>query len=78
MRKEAVHTLILNVPMFKGMSFSNAQDARYMRFSALEDGAACHYNLRVRLARAPARTRIHARTLTRTRRSRTRRSRRTC
>jgi len=47
MRKEAVHSLILNVSLFKGMSFAIAQDPRYIRFSALEDGKTTHYNLRV-------------------------------
>jgi hypothetical protein len=48
MRKEAGHSLILNVALFKGMSFSTAQDPRYIRFSAIEDGTTTHYNLRVR------------------------------
>jgi hypothetical protein len=47
MRKEAVHTLILNVPLFKGMLITIAQDPRYLRFSTIEDGSAVHYNLRV-------------------------------
>jgi Ran-binding protein 3 len=50
MRKEAVHTLILNVPLFKGMRFTLAQDPRYVRFSTLENGSTNHYNLRVRTA----------------------------
>jgi Ran-binding protein 3 len=47
MRKEAVHSLILNVSLFQGMNFSTAQDPRYIRFSAIEDGTTTHYNLRV-------------------------------
>jgi hypothetical protein len=47
MRKEAVHTLILNVPLFRGMLITIAQDPRYLRFSTIEDGSAVHYNLRV-------------------------------
>jgi Ran-binding protein 3 len=47
MRKEAVHSLILNVGLFKGMCFSTAQDPRYIRFSAIEEGKTTHYNLRV-------------------------------
>jgi Ran-binding protein 3 len=47
MRKEAVHALILNVALFSGMSFATAQDPRYIRFSAIEDSATTHYNLRV-------------------------------
>ncbi len=47
MRKEAVHTLLLNAILFKGMKCSLAQDPRYLRFSVFENGAATHYNLRV-------------------------------
>ncbi|TFK48503.1 hypothetical protein OE88DRAFT_1664351 [Heliocybe sulcata] len=47
MRKEAVFTVILNITLFKGMSCFLAQDPRYLRFSAIEDGKATHYNLRV-------------------------------
>lgn len=48
MRKEAVYAVILNVTLFKGMSYALAQDPRYIRFSAIEEGKATHYNLRVR------------------------------
>lgn len=48
MRRDAVSTLLLNVALFKGMSCTLAQDPRYLRFSAIEDGKATHYNLRVR------------------------------
>lgn len=49
MRKEAVYTLLLNVPLFKGMRVTLAQDPRYLRFSCIESGATSHYNLRVRM-----------------------------
>lgn len=48
MRKDAVYTLLLNVTLFKGMKVELAQDPRYVRFSAIEDGSTVHYNLRVR------------------------------
>lgn len=48
MRKEAVLSLLLNITLFKGMHIALAQDPRYLRFSAIEDGQATHYNLRVR------------------------------
>lgn len=48
MRKEAVYTLLLNVPLFKGMRCTFAQDPRYVRFSCIERGKTIHYNLRVR------------------------------
>lgn len=48
MRKEAVYTVLLNAPLFKGMRCSLAQDPRYLRFSVFENGATTHYNLRVR------------------------------
>ncbi|KAF8621795.1 hypothetical protein AX15_007474 [Amanita polypyramis BW_CC] len=47
MRKEAVFTVLLNVTLFHGMRCSLAQDPRYLRFSAIEDGSTVHYNLRV-------------------------------
>lgn len=47
MRKEAVFTLLLNVTLFHGMRCSLAQDPRYLRFSAIENGSTVHYNLRV-------------------------------
>lgn len=47
MRKEAVHTLLLNAVLFKGMKCNLALDPRYIRFSVFENGAATHYNLRV-------------------------------
>ena len=49
MRKEAVYTVLLNAPRFKGMRFTLAQDPRYLRFSVLENGVTTHYNFRVRL-----------------------------
>lgn len=51
MRKEAVFTVILNITLFKGMSCFLAQDPRYLRFSAIEDGKTTHYNLRVQNAK---------------------------
>lgn len=47
MRKEAIHSLILNVPLFKGMKFEIAQDPRYVRFAVPVDGKFEQYNLRV-------------------------------
>jgi len=47
MRKDAVHTLLLNQPLFPGMKCTLAQDPRYLRFSVIEDGKTAHYNLRV-------------------------------
>lgn len=47
MRKEAVLSLLLNAPLFKGMRCTLAQDPRYLRFSCFEDGSITHYNLRV-------------------------------
>ncbi|KAL0574310.1 hypothetical protein V5O48_007648 [Marasmius crinis-equi] len=47
MRKEAVHTVLLNVSLFQGMRCTLAQDPRYLRFSAIETGATTHYNLRL-------------------------------
>lgn len=52
MRKEAVYTLLLNVPLFKGMKAFTAQDPRYIRFSAFEkdengNDRTVHFNLRV-------------------------------
>ena len=49
MRKEAVHSVLLNATLFKGMRCTLAQDPRYLRFSVLEAGTTSHYNLRVRL-----------------------------
>ena len=47
MRKDAVYTLLLNVTLFPGMRCTLAQDPRYMRFSAIENGVATTYNLKV-------------------------------
>lgn len=47
MRKEAVYTVLLNAPLFKGMRCNLAQDPRYLRFSVLENGGFTHYNFRV-------------------------------
>ncbi|KAG8221062.1 hypothetical protein J3R82DRAFT_2575 [Butyriboletus roseoflavus] len=47
MRKEAVYTLLLNVPLFQGMKCFLAQDPRYLRFSVIEHNKTVHYNLRV-------------------------------
>ena len=50
MRKDAVYTVILNAPLFRGMSCTIAQDPRYIRFSLIESGTMTHYNIRVRLS----------------------------
>ena len=47
MRKDAVYTLLLNVTLFPGMRCTLAQDPRYMRFSAIENGVTTTYNLKV-------------------------------
>jgi Ran-binding protein 3 len=47
MRKDAVHTLLLNITLFPGMRFTLAQDPRYLRFTAIENGVATTYNLKV-------------------------------
>ncbi|KAL5536973.1 hypothetical protein ACEPAF_796 [Sanghuangporus sanghuang] len=47
MRKEAVFTLLLNVPLFKGMRCNLAQDPRYVRFSCIETEKTVHYNIRL-------------------------------
>lgn len=46
MRKEAVHALLLNVPLFRGMKCVVAQDPRYLRFGVFHGGETQHYNLR--------------------------------
>ncbi|KAI0036189.1 hypothetical protein K488DRAFT_82298 [Vararia minispora EC-137] len=47
MRKDAVLSVLLNAPLFKGMHCSIAQDPRYIRVSAIEAGSLTHYNIRV-------------------------------
>ncbi|PPQ93877.1 hypothetical protein CVT25_013586 [Psilocybe cyanescens] len=47
MRKDAVHALLLNITLFPGMRCTLAQDPRYIRFSAIENGNATTYNLKV-------------------------------
>jgi hypothetical protein len=47
MRKEGVHSLMLNVPLFKELKFEIAQDARYVRFAVPTKTSIEHYNLRV-------------------------------
>ncbi|GBE89643.1 predicted protein [Sparassis crispa] len=47
MRKEAVYTVVLNAPLFRGMRCSLAQDPRYLRFSIFEHGSTTHFSLRV-------------------------------
>ena len=47
MRKDAVYTVILNVTLFGGMRCSLAQDPRYLRVSAIENGVATTYNIKV-------------------------------
>lgn len=46
MRADAVHRLILNIPLFSGMSVTLASD-RYVRFSGFEDGKPKHYTIRL-------------------------------
>ena len=47
MRKDAVYTLLLNVTLFPGMRCTLAQDPRYLRFTAIENGVVTTYNLKV-------------------------------
>jgi hypothetical protein len=47
MRKDAVYTVILNVTLFGGMRCSLAQDPRYLRVSAIENGVTTTYNIKV-------------------------------
>jgi Ran-binding protein 3 len=47
MRKEAVHSVLLNVTLFAGMRCFLSPDPRYLRFSVIEGGKTIHYNLRV-------------------------------
>ncbi|KAF8806886.1 hypothetical protein BYT27DRAFT_6612337 [Phlegmacium glaucopus] len=47
MRKDAVYTVILNITLFGGMRCSLAQDPRYLRVSAIENGVATTYNIKV-------------------------------
>ncbi|KAF8202406.1 hypothetical protein BJ912DRAFT_944731 [Pholiota molesta] len=54
MRKDAVYTLLLNVTLFPGMRCSLAQDPRYIRFSAIENGVTTTYNLKVSNAKIAA------------------------
>src|SRR5258705_1726951 len=49
MRKDAVYTLLLNITLFPGMRCTLAQDPRYLRFTAIENGVATTYNLKVSL-----------------------------
>ncbi|THH11813.1 hypothetical protein EW146_g7919 [Bondarzewia mesenterica] len=54
MRKDAVYSVILNAPLFRGMRCALAQDPRYIRLGVIEDGATTYYNLRVGNAEAAA------------------------
>ncbi|THH10458.1 hypothetical protein EW146_g8365 [Bondarzewia mesenterica] len=54
MRKDAVYSVILNTPLFRGMRCALVQDPRYIRLSVIEDGATTHYNLQVGNAKAAA------------------------
>ncbi|KAF8902396.1 hypothetical protein CPB84DRAFT_1908080 [Gymnopilus junonius] len=54
MRKDAVHTLLLNVTLFAGMHCVLSQDPRYVMFSAIEDGVTTTYNLKVSNAKIAA------------------------
>ncbi|VDC05197.1 unnamed protein product [Peniophora sp. CBMAI 1063] len=52
MRKDAVLSLLVNAPLFKGMHCTVAADQRYVRFAAIENGAMVQYNLRCNNAQA--------------------------
>ncbi|KZV70817.1 hypothetical protein PENSPDRAFT_651128 [Peniophora sp. CONT] len=52
MRKDAVLSLLINAPLFKGMHCTIGQDPRYVRFAAIESGAMVQYNLRCNNAQA--------------------------
>jgi hypothetical protein len=47
MRKEGVHSLVLNVPLFREMKLEIAQDPRYVRFAVPTKTSIEHYNVRV-------------------------------
>ncbi|KAG8873348.1 hypothetical protein FRB97_006814 [Tulasnella sp. 331] len=47
MRAEAVHRLILNAALFRGMAVSTGPDPKYVKLTSLEDGKPVHYAIRV-------------------------------
>jgi Ran-binding protein 3 len=47
MRKEGVHSLLLNAPLFRELKLEIAQDPRYLRFAIPSRTAIEHFNLRV-------------------------------
>lgn len=47
MRKEGVHSLVLNVPLFREMKLEIAQDPRYVRFAVPTKTSIEHYNVRL-------------------------------
>jgi len=51
MRKEGVHSLMLNVPLFREMKLEIAQDPRYVRFAVPTGSSIEHYNLRMSSAK---------------------------
>lgn len=51
MRKDAVYTVILNAPLFKGMQCQLQTDHRYFRFSMFEGTTTTHFNLRLQSAK---------------------------
>jgi len=51
MRKEGVHSLMLNVPLFKELKLEVTQDTRYVRFAVPTKASIEHYNLRLSTAK---------------------------
>ncbi|KAG9013270.1 hypothetical protein FRB93_000793 [Tulasnella sp. JGI-2019a] len=51
MRADAVHRVILNAALFRGMSVSTGADPKYVRMTSLEEGKPVHYAIRVANAR---------------------------
>ncbi|KAG8899673.1 hypothetical protein FRB99_006504 [Tulasnella sp. 403] len=47
MRADAVHRLILNVGLFRGMVVTVGQDPKYVKLTSLENGKPSHYAIRV-------------------------------
>lgn len=47
MRADAVHRLILNAGLFRGMAVSNGPDPKYVKMTSLEDGKPVHYAIKV-------------------------------
>jgi len=47
MRADAVHRLILNAALFRGMAVSTGQDPKYVKLTSLEEGKPVHYAIKV-------------------------------